>query len=340
MLYISVIVILLFIIIFLLYIIRRQLLKNKKVLINLAIPRKGGLLRLFNKQKLARPKTFAEYQNEINSLIAEAHRRGEFGNNIILADACNKSLIGGKRIRAIIIMEVARLTSSKIDVYEMALFIEYIHAASLVIDDLPAFDNDMIRRERPSIHAEFGQAVAQMCATALIATAMQNICRQIDWIKQYSENDNGIDIMGLKLYSMISDALGVSGASGGQCLELSNESNISDQVAVMKTASLFELSVCSGWLVAGGNINKINKMLKIGRHIGRAFQFADDICDMEKDKAKSFDANYANIYGVDATKKEIYRNLSAAKKLLKSEKLWSKIWEEELFPLINQTKHD
>jgi farnesyl diphosphate synthase len=311
------------------------MMKNKKILITLAIPRKGGILRPFDKQKLAQPKTILEYQNDINELISEAHRRQEFGNNNILADACYKALIGGKRIRAIMIMEIARLTCSEIDVYEMALFIEYIHAASLVIDDLPAFDNDMMRRGRPSIHAEFGQAIAQMCATALIATGLQNICRQIDWIKENSNNDSyGVNIMGIKLYSLISNALGVSGASGGQCLELSTESNISDQVAVMKTASLFELSICSGWLVAGGDMKKIKKMIKIGRHIGRAFQFADDLCDMEKDKVKPFDANYANIYGVNATKKEIYNNLTIAKKLLKSEKLWSKIWKDELFPLM------
>ena len=135
-----------------------------------SVPRPGGEpLRQTTSAELLRPRTFDQYRQEVDALIDRAQLLGEFGSKTNLSEACAKALVGGKRLRAIIVLEIARATSiqqrdraslgenseveiTPVDVSEVALFIEYIHSASLVIDDLPAFDNDLLRRGRPSLH--------------------------------------------------------------------------------------------------------------------------------------------------------------------------------------------
>lgn len=313
-----------------------------------AIPRSAPL-RQMSTADLLRPRTFIQYQKEIDALIVRAQALEEFGDSTQLSEACCKALGGGKRIRAVVLLEIARTasiraqTTSPVDAGEAALFIEYIHAASLVVDDLPMFDNDQLRRGRASLHVEMGSATAQMAAVALISTALQNICRQVDWLHANCPEIKNVDRIGMRLCALASRTLGVFGASGGQLLEMSPEDwtsghGIVERVAVMKTASLFELAVGMGWLVAGGDPGDLEQMTLLGRHFGLAFQIADDIGDMTQDAARATparpDCNYANQFGRNIAHLDLERHLRGAELVLRRERMWSPLWESELFPAV------
>ena len=156
--------------------------------------RKGPILferrkkiRDYSPKNILQCKTFNEKRREVDDIILKAQ---DFKDNLPnnpnqLAMACNLALEGGKRLRSIILSEVARAVSIQrrdikpVDPCEAVLFIEYIHTASLIIDDSPAFDNDSIRRNKPAIHTIVGTGKAQMAAIALFAAGIQNICRQL-----------------------------------------------------------------------------------------------------------------------------------------------------------------
>jgi geranylgeranyl diphosphate synthase type II len=326
-------------------------------LIRSSYPRKGGMpLRRCSAADLLRPRTYNQYRQEVDALIERAQALEEFGAPTQLSEACGKSLIGGKRIRAIILLEVARATSiqrlrdhrsaargdepTPVDAGEVALFIEYIHSASLVIDDLPEFDNDLLRRGHPSLHAEMGPAVAQMAALSLIAGAFQNICRQIDWIRDNCPEINNVDRIGTRICNDVSRALGAVGAASGQYMDISSAETLlqefgPDAVAELmyrKTATFFEIAMVAGWLTAGGNPDQTTVMRDIGRHIGTAFQIADDIGDMAHDAERASQGkngwNFANEYGENVAQREVERHLNGARLLLTRVRCWTPLWVE------------
>ena len=232
----------------------------------------------------------------------------------------------------------------------MAIFIEYVHAASLVIDDLPEFDNDLLRRGAPSLHAAVGPAVAQLAALSLISAAIQNVCRQIDWLNANAPEIRNADRIGVRICGLVSRTLGAAGAAGGQFMDIGSTEDrkkfaedATEELMALKTASLFELAVVVGWLVAGGEFGKIDDCLLIGRKFGLAFQIADDIGDMAKDAARATaarpDPNYANRYGRDIAEIDIKRHLDGAALLLVRHGLWSPLWADEIFPAVHAMKN-
>jgi geranylgeranyl diphosphate synthase type II len=325
-----------------------------------AFPR-AGALRAYSPQDILRPKTFEQYRAEIDDIIARAHRLNEFGGDTVLARACGVALEGGKRIRSVIMMEVARASAlaqrarcaelgkdepDPVDVGDAALFIEYLHSASLVVDDLPEFDNDAVRRGKKSLHAEVGPAVAQMAALSLVAAAFQNVCRQLDWIRENCPGVKNVDRIGTILCHCISRALGAHGAAGGQYMDVSSPDDFyreHGQGAMMelmyrKTATFFEVAVLIGWVMSGGDLNAVEVMRKIGREVGIAFQIADDVGDMKKDAARAARGfsgwNYANCFGREGAIAELRRRLAGARALMSKQGLWTDLWELEIFPAV------
>jgi len=322
-----------------------------------SLPRKGGEpLRRYTAADLLRPRTFDQYRREVDALLERAQTLEEFGKKTQLSEACSKALVGGKRLRAIILLEVARATTIRrlrthrdaargdeptpVDAGEVALFVEYIHTASLVVDDLPAFDDDLLRRGRPSLHAEVGPAVAQMAALSLIAAAFQNVCRQLDWIRDNCPEMKNVDRIGTRICNDVSRALGAMGAAGGQYMDVSSAETLlrehgPDAVADLmyrKTATFFEIATVAGWLTAGGEPEQTTVMRDIGRHVGTAFQIADDIGDMARDAARAAQGkpgwNFANEYGRDVAAREVERNLKGARLLLTQTSCWTPLWGE------------
>jgi geranylgeranyl diphosphate synthase type II len=316
-------------------------------------------LRKYSAADLLKPRTLEQYRSEIDALIVSGKKLEDFGKDTKLATACGKALEGGKRLRGAILMEIARAVSIRrqkgatenpvvaVDVAEVALFIEYIHSASLVVDDLPEFDNDVARRGRPSLHAEVGPAVAQMAALTLVASAFQNVCRQIDWIRDNCPEIKNVDRIGTRICHDVSRALGALGAAGGQFMDvasnvelgvLAQDEDLITDIIAKKTASFFEIATIAGWLTAGGSADQVDIVRDIGRAIGTAYQIADDIGDMESDAARAANGrpgkNFANEYGRDVATREMERHLKGAKLLLTQTSLWTPLWEKEIYPAI------
>jgi geranylgeranyl diphosphate synthase type II len=188
---------------------------------------------------------------------------------------------GGKRIRPILCLETARIfdaTSSH------ALYpgcaIEFIHTYSLIHDDLPALDNDDLRRGKPTSHKKFGEATAILAGDGLLTLAFQTVA--------------GAPVSADRRVAMVTEiatAAGtVNGMVGGQVEDLENEGkkvgpDTLEYIHRSKTAALIRASVTSGALCAGASTEDVRRLRRFGETIGWAFQVTDDILDVEESSA-------------------------------------------------------
>jgi geranylgeranyl pyrophosphate synthase len=317
-----------------------------------AVPRAAPLRRAAPAE-LLRAKTFDESRAEVDALVERALELGEFGRKgSRLAEACAQALRGGKRLRAVAVMEIARMASARaaqadppnaslVDPAEAALAVECLHAASLVIDDLPVFDDDAERRGKPALHAAFGSAVAHMAALSLVAAAFQDVARQVDWIRENCPDFPAADRLGLRLCHDVSRAIGALGAAGGQCMDsaLTPEELFAAhgegavlEIMRLKTATFFEVAFVTGWLIAGGAAERAEELQQAGRDFGTAFQIADDLGDMAQDAARRAAGkpgwNYANVHGANAAAKAIAEGLAACRTRLEGLGLFTPLWED------------
>jgi geranylgeranyl diphosphate synthase type II len=311
-----------------------------------SVPR-PKLLRKLSRNELLKQRSYDEYVQEFNFLVTRVFELGEFSINVIKNDdmqkACSIAINGGKRLRPIILMEMARATAQQtsivVDPAEMALSIEYIHAASLVVDDLPEFDNDKERRGAPSLWAATSPSTAKMAVVTMVSGAFQNTCRQIDWIRDNCPRWVNPDRLGTLLCSQLSIALGSMGAAGGQYMDTLNEKQLAlygtdvvKEIIQKKTSPFFEIAFVCGWLIGGGSPDNINEIRFAGRKFGTAFQIADDLGDMEQDARRQKEGkpgwNYANVYGYDAAEREACQCLIICRRILEFHKIFTPLWEE------------
>jgi len=225
-----------------------------------------------------------------------------FGEKTKLRDACEYALMtGGKRFRPLIVIFVAEALGNNLNVYESALAVEFFHTSSLIADDLPCMDNDDERREKPSLHKVYGEAIALLSSYALITAAFEKIHSNAMVMQ-----DSGLPFCHfsdractLALESATYCA-GILGATGGQFLDLFPPNQNLDtvkQVIYKKTVTLFEVSFVLGWLFGGGDIGKIEKVKRAAYHFGMAFQIADDLGDMIQDEKKQREISIARLIG-------------------------------------------
>lgn len=188
---------------------------------------------------------------------------------------------GGKRIRPILCLETARLFISDVaPAHYPACAIEFIHTYSLIHDDLPALDNDDLRRGKPTCHKQFGEAAAILAGDALLTLAFETISR--------APVDSGRRVA---MLAEISAAAGtLNGMVGGQVADLEAEgkridSQMLEYIHRSKTAALIRASVSSGAICAGAPSENIERLRKFGEFIGLLFQVTDDILDVEESSA-------------------------------------------------------
>jgi len=320
-----------------------------------AIPRPEAL-RVLTRGELLRERSFDEYRAEVDEIVERATLLGEFGDKPALAAACARALAGGKRLRPIILMEISRAATlarasaerekgrpppPAVDPADAALCVECLHASSLVIDDLPEFDDDSTRRGAPSLHAETSPAIAQMAALSLLASAFHDICHQIDWIRDHCPEFRNVDRIGTRLCGEVTRAIGAMGAAGGQYLDacVAEEDLFHDhgpeaveKIMRLKTATFFEIAFIGGWVFAGGAPERVPELRAAGRHFGLAFQVADDLGDMAQDAARQREGkpgkNYANHYGPEAAERTVAQNLNACRLMLDEFSLFTPLWRE------------
>ena len=155
--------------------------------------------------------------------------------------------------------------------------IEMIHTFSLIHDDLPALDDDNLRRGRPTVHVQFDEATAVLAGDALLNGAYEVLC------SLSSPSDGAVS---LRAIAAVARGVGLSGMISGQVLDLESENNTVDdgtlhRIHALKTGALIRVSCEIGGIVAGASDISIEHLGDYGRHLGLAFQIVDDILDVE-----------------------------------------------------------
>jgi geranylgeranyl diphosphate synthase type II len=218
---------------------------------------------------------------------------------------------GGKRLRPILCMASAEAVGQGAEsVIDIACALEMIHTYSLIHDDLPALDNDDLRRGLPTCHVAFDEATAIMAGDALLTLAFQVLSDPLCLPSVAAP-------CRLQLIHRIASASGYKGMIEGQMRDLAAEGKIIDrheleQIHLFKTGALIEASVYAGALAGGASDLQIERLTQYARHIGLAFQVTDDVLNVEGDpaimgKAVGSDADhrkatYPSLIGLEAAK--------------------------------------
>jgi geranylgeranyl diphosphate synthase, type II len=217
---------------------------------------------------------------------------------------------GGKRLRPILCLEAGRMVagSRPPGIEELGAALEMLHTYSLIHDDLPALDNDDLRRGRPTCHKVFGEAIAILAGDALQTQAYEVLARlrcpaeaRVRIIEEIARGTGTID-----------------GMIGGQVVDLEAEHTKPDlkmleYIHRSKTAALITASVVSGGLYAGADAPQVEKLRSFGQSVGLAFQIVDDVLDVTqtseqlgktagKDTAAE-KATYPALFGIDESRK-------------------------------------
>ena len=252
---------------------------------------------------------------------------------------------GGKRLRPVLALAAAEAVALKGDedaVAAMALALpaacalEMIHTYSLVHDDLPAMDDDTLRRGRPTSHVVHGEGMAILAGDALLTDAFALLARE-----PASDPAGGIghgELARRKLQAIriIADAAGSEGMVGGQALDLRaaapgaaplDETRLREMHA-RKTGALLRASALAGAAMAGATGDVLDAVGEYGTHIGLAFQIVDDILDVEEasavlGKTPGKDAaagkpTYPSLYGLDESRRRARASLEQALRALKA----------------------
>ena len=218
---------------------------------------------------------------------------------------------GGKRLRPILCMEAARVVAGSVPqgVEELGSALEMLHTYSLIHDDLPALDNDDLRRGRPTCHKVFGDAIAILAGDGLQTYAYEVLA------KLPCPAESRVAII-----AEVAHATGtIDGMIGGQVMDLEAEHQHPDAKTLeyihrSKTGALLTASVVTGGLYAGVDASQIQSLRDFGMNIGLAFQIVDDVLDVTqtseqlgktagKDTATE-KATYPSLFGIDASIKK------------------------------------
>mgnify|MGYP001162162775 CR=1 FL=1 len=262
---------------------------------------------------------FAQHQQRLECFLIDA-----IGNHTqtIAKQVAAKPLIdslhyscldGGKRIRAMLVYMAAQACQSSESASEMidctAAAVELVHCYSLIHDDLPAMDDDDLRRGKPSCHIAFGEANAILAGDALQTLAFTLL----------TQAGNGEAQLRLTLLAHLTEAAGINGMVGGQAIDLAvtgQSLSYSELVTMhkLKTGALIEAAVAMGGSCSAASASQQQALSEYSQAIGLAFQIQDDILDIEGEsidigKPQGTDiaaskATYPAILGLEAAKAE------------------------------------
>jgi len=232
---------------------------------------------------------------------------------------------GGKRLRPILAMEAGRMIAGSLPngIEDVGAALEMLHTYSLIHDDLPALDNDDLRRGRPTCHKVFGEAIAILAGDALQTQAYEVLSRlqcppeaRVRIIEEISRGTGTVD-----------------GMIGGQVADLEAEHKKPDLAMLeyihrAKTAALITASVVSGGIYGGAAAESVEKLRIFGRSIGLAFQIVDDVLDITqtseqlgktagKDTAAE-KVTYPALFGIDESLKKADALVASASESLAS----------------------
>jgi farnesyl diphosphate synthase len=242
-----------------------------------------------------------DMENLLDRLLSPALEEGEVDRPQRLADSMRYAALGGgKRLRPFLVVETAQLFGVPRERALMAgAAVECVHCYSLVHDDLPAMDNDVLRRGRATVHVAFDYATAILAGDGLLTFAFDILSRTA------THPDPSVRI---ELVSTLARAAGLGGMAGGQMLDLAAEGRYADgrpqplaekEIAglqSMKTGALLRFSCLAGAMLGQASPQERDALHRYGSALGQAFQIADDLLDVEGSTA-----TLGKLAGKDAT---------------------------------------
>ncbi len=232
----------------------------------------------------------------------------------------HSTFAGGKRLRPVLVYEAARMIAKgylPAGVEDLAASIEMLHTYSLIHDDLPALDNDELRRGKPTCHVAYGEAIAILAGDALQTLAYQTL--------------SGLRCLAptiVEIIRLIAEATGtVEGMIGGQVLDLEGEHSKPTPESVhaihrAKTGALLRVSIVTGGLYAGATPSDADRLTAFGTKAGLAFQIMDDVLDVTQSSEQlgktagkdltSDKATWPAVFGIEQSRKDAARLISEA----------------------------
>ncbi len=251
-------------------------------------------------------------------------------NPEIIHEAMRYSVFaGGKRLRPVLVLAGVEILGKRPEIaLPTAAAMELIHTYSLVHDDLPAMDDDDLRRGRPTSHKVYGEAIAILTGDALVTKAFELIAR--------NAKIRGVRPQAVPaVVELIAHRAGTFGMIGGQVLDIQveggkwrkmpNHTALLSNIHRLKTAALIRASLQAGALLAGATPKQLSALGEYGEKIGLAFQIADDVLDVTADKkklgkrgsdAKNKKLTFPALYGLDESKRKAQLLVEEAKSAL------------------------
>lgn len=233
-------------------------------------------------------------------------------------------LAGGKRLRPVLCIATCELAGGTLQMaMPTACALEMIHTMSLIHDDLPAMDNDDMRRGKPTNHRVFGEDIAILAGDGLLAYAFEFIVTQTQGVPAERL---------VQVIARLGRSVGAAGLVGGQVLDLDSEGqpNISldtlNFIHTHKTGALLEACVVCGGLLAGATASEVKRLSRYAQNVGLAFQIIDDILDITASSdilgktvgkdLKSQKVTYPSILGLEESRRQAQQLILSAKQEL------------------------
>ena len=230
-------------------------------------------------------KSSLKYRVDYIEKLLKEYMPEEKGYQKTIFEAMNYSLkAGGKRLRPILTLEACRIVGgNEEDVIPFAIAIEMIHTYSLIHDDLPALDNDELRRGRPTNHKVYGDAMAILAGDGLLNYAFEIMLKSSIGKENPAKYLNAIN--------EIAKSSGVYGMIGGQVVDIESEDKKIemeklDFIHLNKTAAIIVGCMRAGAIIGDATEEQIENITKYATNIGLSFQIADDILDITGDESK------------------------------------------------------
>ena len=231
----------------------------------------------------------------------------------------HSTFAGGKRLRPVLAMQAGITIADTLPpgIARLGAALEMLHTYSLIHDDLPALDNDDLRRGKPTCHVAFGEAIAILAGDALQTRAFEVLA--------------GLDTpptATVQIISLIANAVGtIDGMIGGQVLDLESEHQkptprLVETIHRAKTGALIRVSVVSGGIYGGATMVDVSRLTLFGCKAGLAFQIVDDVLDMTVDSAQlgktagkdqaTEKATWPAVWGIEQSRKDAARLIEEA----------------------------
>ncbi len=269
-------------------------------------------------------KKLDEIQKNIEAILSSYLPKEEHHENAIGIEAARYSFLnGGKRLRPILMYAAYQLIAKEVEediIFPYMASIEMIHNYSLIHDDLPAMDNDALRRGKPTCHIVYGEANGILAGDILLNYAYETLFKTLTR-QMHADVSNEKSRRLVYAASILGEYAGIHGMIGGQIADIAHEKDPKVSIETMryihehKTSALIKACFEAGCILAGGTKDDQEKFSQIGNALGLAFQIQDDILDCNSTQEvlgkpigsdeKNGKMTYVSFYGMDEATKQV-----------------------------------